>query len=259
MSSFSGARLAVLASGRGSDFQSILDHIRLGVLQNVEAALLISNTPDAYAMERARKAGVAVEYIEGVVGKKYPDKESRIRARQAFDAEALRILKQYDATVIALAGFNQIVTPVIIDEYRMRIMNIHPAYDVKRYGGVGMVGDHVHEAVLANHEQYSGCTVHYVEAAVDLGPAILRQLVPVKPGDTVRSLADRILVWEHRSYSKAIQIHVDGQFERRRDLSEQDLTNDEGEKRWNQRQQRYLEYQQEHAVELYGRPLEEIL
>jgi phosphoribosylglycinamide formyltransferase-1 len=210
-------------------------------------------------MERARKADVPVKYVEGVVGKKYPDKESRSRARQAFDAEVLQILKQYDITVIALAGFNQIVTPVIIDEYRMRIMNIHPAYNVKRYGGVGMVGDHVHESVLANHEKYSGCTVHYVEDAVDLGPAILRQLVPVKPDDTVRSLADRILVWEHRSYSKGIQIHVDGQFELRRHLSEQDLQNDEWENRWNQRQQQYLEYQQKHATELYGKPLEEIL
>lgn len=252
-------RLAVLASGRGTDFQSILDHIRLGILQNIEVALLVSNTADAYAMDRARKVNVPVEYIEGVVGKKFPDKESRSRARQDFDTKVIQKLKRYNATMVALAGFNQIVTPVIIDEYRMRIMNIHPAYDVKRYGGVGMVGDHVHEAVLANGEKYSGCTVHYVDYAVDMGPIILRQRVQVKPNDTVRSLADRILVWEHRSYSKAIQIHVDGEFQHRQSLAEEDLQKDEWEKRWNQRQQRYLEYQSEHAVELYGRPIDNIL
>jgi phosphoribosylglycinamide formyltransferase-1 len=251
--------LAVLASGRGSDFQSILDHLRLGVLKDIEAKLLISNSQGAYAMERAKKADVPVEYIEGVVGKRFQDKEARSRARQAFDIDLLETLKRYGATLVALAGFSQIVTSVVIDEYRTRIMNIHPAYDVKRYGGVGMVGDKVHEAVLANGEEYSGCTVHYVDYTVDLGPAILRQRVPVKSGDTVRSLADRILVWEHRSYPKAIQIHVDSEFERRRNLSEYDLRNDEWESGWSMRQQKYFDYQKEHAVELYGKPLDEIL
>lgn len=256
---FSLERLAVLASGRGSDFQSILDHVRLGVLQDVEVILLVSNNSEAYAMERARRAGVKVEYIEGIIGKKFPDKETRRRARAEFDTKMLEVLERYGATLIALAGFNQIVSPIIIDEYRMKILNIHPAYDTKRYGGVGMVGDKVHEAVLTNREAYSGCTVHYVDYTVDLGPPILRQRVPVKPRDTVRSLADRILVWEHRSYSKAIQIHVDGEFERRSGLSEEEILEDEWEKRWNQRQKRYLDYQREHALDLYSRPLEEIL
>ncbi|MFQ6134863.1 MAG: formyltransferase family protein [Nitrososphaerales archaeon] len=252
-------RLAVLASGRGSDFQSILDHIRLSVLQGVEAILLISNNPEAYVMERARKAGVKAEYIEGIIGKKFPDKEARRKARREFDATVLDVLKHHNATVIALAGFNQIVSPVIIDDYRMHIMNIHPAYDTQRYGGVGMVGEKVHEAVLANRERHSGCTVHYVDYTVDLGPVILKQRVPVKENDTAKSLADRVLVWEHRTYSKALQIHVDGEFERRSRLSEEELLKDAWEKRWNERQRRYLEYQREHALDLYGRPLEDIM
>ncbi len=252
-------RLAVLASGRGSDFQSILDHVRLGVLQNVEIALLVSNNSEAYVMERARAAGVKVEYVEGIVGKKFPDKEARIRAREEFDAKVLQLLERYGATVVALAGFNQIVSPVLIDRFRMRIMNIHPAYDIRRYGGVGMVGEKVHEAVLANRETYSGCTVHYVDYTVDGGPVILRQRVPVKEGDTIKSLADRVLVWEHRVYPKAIQIHVDGEFERRRDLPEEMLAEDDWEKRWSERQKQYLEYQMKHSVDLYGRPLADIM
>ncbi|MEE9585877.1 MAG: phosphoribosylglycinamide formyltransferase [Nitrososphaerales archaeon] len=252
-------RLAVLASGKGSDFQSILDHIRLSVLRGVEAVLLISNNPEAYVLERARKAGVKAEYIEGIIGKKFPDKEARRKARAEFDATVLDVLKHNKATCIALAGFNQIVSPVIIDNYRLRIMNIHPAYDTRRYGGVGMVGEKVHEAVLANRERYSGCTVHYVDYTVDLGPVILRQRVPVKKSDTVRSLADRILVWEHRAYSKAIQVHVDEEFGRRSLLSEADLLKDDWEKRWNERQKLYLEYQRKHALDMYGRPLNDIL
>jgi len=252
-------RLAVLASGRGSDFQSIVDHKRLGVLQNVEIALLVCNKSGAYVMERARLAGVPVEYVEGIVGRRFLDAESKRRAREEFDRKVLDILRRYGVTTVALAGFNQILSPLFIDEYRMKVMNIHPAYDTKRYGGVGMIGDRVHEAVLRNREPYSGCTVHYVDYTVDLGPVILRQRVPVKEGDTVRSLADRVLVWEHRTYSKAIQIHIDGEIEKRRSLSEEELAEDPWEMAWSERQRVYIDYQREHAVELYGRSLEEIL
>ncbi len=252
-------RLAVLASGRGSDFQSILDHIKLGVLQNVEAVLLISNNQDAYAVERAKKAGVKTEYIDGIVGRKFPDKEARKKAREEFDTTLLEMLKDYKATLIALAGFNQILSPIVIDYYKMRVINIHPAYDTKRYGGVGMVGEKVHQAVLANKEPYSGCTIHYVDYTVDLGPVILRQRVPVKENDTVKALADRVLVWEHRTYSKAIQIHIDKEFERRNNLSEKDLKDDLWEKNWNERQIQYLEYQRKNALEMYGKSLGEIL
>jgi folate-dependent phosphoribosylglycinamide formyltransferase PurN len=141
----------------------------------------------------------------------------------------------------------------------MRVLNIHPAYDTVQYGGVGMFGDKVHKAVLANDEQYSGCTVHYVDNTVDLGPVILRQRVTVKIGDNAESLSDRILVWEHRSYSKAIQIHVDNELERRNNLAPEDIVDDEWEKSWNERQKKYFEYQIEHALDIYGKPLNKII
>ena len=252
-------RLAVIASGRGTDFQSILDHIKLNILQGIEPALLICNTPGAYAMTRARKAGVRTEYIEGIVGKKFPDKESRGKARREFDVKVMEELSRYKITVIALAGFNQIVSPVLIDSFSMRVLNIHPAYDTVQYGGVGMYGARVHRAVLANNEQYSGCTVHYVDNTVDLGPVILRQRVAVKSGDTIDSLSDRILVWEHRSYSKAIQIHVDNELERRNSLAIEDFEDDEWEKKWNERQKNYIEYQKEHSLDIYGKSFNEII
>lgn len=251
-------RLAILASGRGTDFQSILDHINLNVLLGIELVLLICNNPDAYVMTRARNAGVMTEYIEGIIGNKF-NKESRKKAREEFDIAVLEKLRQYKTTVIALAGFNQIMSPIIIDNFTMRVMNIHPAYDTKRYGGVGMIGEKVHAAVLANREQYSGCTVHYVDNTVDLGPIILRKRVPIKNDDTIKSLSDRILVWEHRTYSKAIQIHVDNMLESRSRLSEKNIIEDEWEKNWNDRQKNYIKYQKEHSLEIYGKPLDEII
>ena len=252
-------RLAILASGRGTDFQSILDHINLNVLLGIKIVLLICNVPNAYVITRARNAGITTEYIEGIIGKKFVDEKSRKKAREQFDTAVLEKLRQYETTVIALAGFNQIISPIIIDSFMMRIMNIHPAYDTKRYGGVGMIGEKVHAAVLANREQYSGCTVHYVNNTVDLGRIILRQRVPIKNNDTIKSLSDRILVWEHRTYSKAIQIHVDNILESRSRLSEQNLIEDEWEKSWNDRQKNYIIYQNEHSFEIYGKPLDEII
>ncbi len=247
-------RLVVLASGKGTDFQSILDHINLGVLQGVKPVLLICNNADAFALTRARKAGVKTKYIEGIVGKNFSDLDSRRDARRKFDSAVIEELKKHNTTVIALAGFNQIVSPVLIDSYSMRVLNIHPAFDTERYGGVGMYGDNVHRAVLANHELYSGCTVHYVDNSVDLGPVILRQRVHIKKDDTIESLSNRILVWEHRSYSKALQIHVDNLLNKN-NLSQKD----EWEKKWNERQQKYINYQTEHSVEIYGKNLNEII
>ena len=252
-------RLAVIASGRGTDFQSILDHIKMNVLQDVKLTLLICNTSDAYVMTRSRNAGIKTEYIEGIVGKKFPEKEDRRKAREEFDIKVIKELKRQDITLISLAGFNQIVSPVLIDLFSKKVMNIHPAYDTIQYGGVGMYGERVHRAVLANNEQYSGCTVHYVDNTVDLGPVILRQRVAVKSGDTIDSLSDRILVWEHRSYSKAIQIHVDNELERRNSLATEDFEDDEWEKKWNERQKNYIEYQREHSLDIYGKSFNEII
>jgi len=252
-------RLAVLASGRGSGFQAIIDHIKLDILNNVKVVLLISNNSEAYAIDRARENSVKVEYIEGLGGKKFQDTDSRNRAREEFDSKVLAVLRINHITLVSLAGFNQIISPVIIDEYNMKIMNIHPAYDMQKYGGVGMIGDRVHGSVLANKEKFSGCTVHYVDYKVDRGPIIINQKVPIMNNDTIISLSARVLVWEHRTYPKAIQIHIDNEFGRRKNLTEDELINDAWEMKWNLRQENYLEFQKRNEISMYGDTLRNIL
>ena len=249
--------VGVLASGRGSDFQSIIDNISLGVLMNARIGVLISNNADAYALERAKQAGIDPVYIEGIQGKKFPSREAREKEREIFDRKAVDVLKQYDVDLVVLAGFMQVLTPFFVDEYLWRIMNIHPAKNMEKYSGRGMYGDRVHEAVLKAGEKESGCTIHYVDKGVDTGPIILQYTVPVKPDDTVHTLADRILVYEHRLYSKAIQLHIDGRLKTVRGNVEKDYSGN-WEEEWNERQKTYIEYQKAEWAKI-GKPLEDLL
>ena len=249
--------LGVLASGRGSDFQSIVDHIRLGILQNIEAGLLISNNSKAYAIERAQCNGIPSLYIDGLSGKKFPTPEEKERERETFDRKVVKALRDHKVDLVALAGFMQILSPYFIDEYPMQIMNIHPAKDIQTYGGVGMYGHRVHEAVLKAQEKESGCTVHYVTNDVDGGPVILQQPVPVKPNDTPGTLSERILIFEHRIYSKAIQLHVDGRLK----IDGRSVTVDydgNWEEMWEDREKVYIRFQTEELLK-QGKRIEDIL
>jgi len=202
-------RLAVFASGRGSNFQAMIEHVKLGILRNVEIALLITNIHDAPAVTLARENSIPSVHIEGVYGRKFPSKQARQEARNAFDDQALKILRQERVDFLALAGFMQVLGPTLVDEYSYRIMNIHPAKNLAIFGGSGMFGERVHAAVIQAGEKESGCTVHYVDNSIDGGPVILQATVPVEANDTPESLAHRILIHEHRTYSKAIQLHAD--------------------------------------------------
>ncbi|MFQ5998678.1 MAG: phosphoribosylglycinamide formyltransferase, partial [Candidatus Bathyarchaeia archaeon] len=204
-------RIGVLASGKGSDFQAIVDHVKLDVLQNLSVELLICNVRDAPVCDKAQSLGVPTETIDGVTGKRnFANPHEKDRIRQEFDKQAEDSLKDHGVELVALAGFNQVLGKEFVERYDGKLMNVHPAYDLSRFGGWGMLGRKVHEAVLKEKEPFSGCTVHYVTSGVDAGPAILRKHVRVKIGDNSETLADRVLVWEHRLYPKAIQLHVDG-------------------------------------------------
>jgi len=144
------------------------------------------------------------------VGKRISSREERSKARLAFDNQCLSIVKTYNIDYIILAGFDQILSKTFVDSCPFRILNIHPAYDLKTYGGKNMVGSKVHASVLASGAKYSGCTVHLVTNNVDQGPAILKKKVPVRQGDTVETLEKRILTQEHLIYPKAVQLLVDG-------------------------------------------------
>ncbi len=233
-----------LASGRGSNFQAFVDHLRLGVLKEVSIKALICNRPGAPVVQRAREAEVPVFEIEGIAGKKFEPKEKRELARLAFDNECISISKLYEIDYVILAGFDQVLTKSFVDNFPFRILNIHPAYDLQLFGGSNMVGSKVHESVIASGARYSGCSVHLVTSAVDQGPIISKKRVSVLHGDTADSLAARILEQEHLVYPEAVQLLVDGRV----------IVSDSGARcyvdrysgrwdlEWEERQQSYIDF-----------------
>jgi formyltetrahydrofolate-dependent phosphoribosylglycinamide formyltransferase len=239
-------RLAVFASGRGSNFRAIVDHAEMGILRDIQVSLLVTNFPNAPVVDFANQRSVPVSIIQGVYGRRFASREEKERARSDFDEKALEILKRNRIDLVALAGFMQVLGPGIVDAYRLRIMNIHPAKDLSRYGGSGMFGERVHAAVLRAGEKESGCTVHYVDNSIDGGPIILQSTVPVQLGDTPEALAHRILIHEHRTYSKAIQLHVDGRIEVKDGKVYVDWSGN-WEDQWNRRQEAFIRHQAEES------------
>ena len=170
-------RVAVLVSGSGSNLQALLD----GAGEAVEFALVLSNKPEAYALQRATAAGVPTAVL------RYGDHPDRA----AFTQAILRALQDAAVDLVCLAGFTRILDGVLAEAFPLRIMNTHPAL-LPAFGGVGMYGHHVHEAVLASGARLSGATVHFATPETDRGPIILQAAVPVLDGDTPDSLAAKI-------------------------------------------------------------------
>ncbi len=234
--------LAVFASGRGSNFKAIHEHTRMGILRDIAVKLLITNVSSTPAADLAIERSIPVSFIEGVYGKKFANKQQKDKARNEFDEKALEALMQNHIDLVALAGFMQVLGPSLVDAFAMRIMNIHPAKDLSRFGGSGMFGERVHAAVLRAGEKESGCTIHYVDNSIDGGPIILQSTVPVEPGDTPETLAHRILIQEHRTYSKAIQLHADERIHVKDGKVSIDWS-DGWEDKWNQRQEAFIRHQ----------------
>jgi len=186
-------RLAVLASGRGSNLQAIIDAIEQGRLQAV-LAVVISNKAEAQALERARTHGAPAIFLDP---KATPD-------RDAYDAVILEQLRKHDVGLVVLAGYMKIVTRVLIDAYADRIMNIHPSL-LPSFPGLK-----AQQQALDWGVKVSGCTVHMVVEGVDTGPIIRQASAPVLEGETAASLEARILVEEHRIYPEAIQLFAEG-------------------------------------------------
>ncbi len=245
--------VAVFASGRGSNFRAIADHARLGVFEDVQVSLLVTNDAKALAIGIAKEHRIPHILIEGVFGRKFVGKDEREKARNEFDERAVEVLKQHRIGLVALAGFMQVLGPTIVRAFRFRIMNIHPAKDLVRFGGPGMFGERVHAAVLRAGEKESGCTVHYVDESVDGGPIVLQSTVPIEPGDTPEFLAERILIQEHRTYSKAIQLHADGRITVRDGKALVDWSGG-WEERWNRRQEPFIQHQSDRGQEHLLKP-----
>ena len=176
-------RVAVLVSGSGSNLQALLDALRPGGPARV--VQVISSRPGAGALERARKAGVSTTVL----------------ADTQDAGELLAALRDTDLAV--LAGYLQRIPPAVVARFRLRLINIHPAL-LPAFGGPGMYGRRVHEAVLASGAPISGATVHYVDEEYDRGPIIAQWPVPVRAGDTPESLAVRVLEVEHRLLPRVV-------------------------------------------------------
>jgi len=189
-------RIGVLASGRGSNLQAIIDAIEVGKLAAC-LAVVISDRPDAQALERARKHGTEGVFVDP---KAHAD-------REAFDRAVLAVLAEHRVELVCLAGFMRILTPMFVRAYAGRIMNIHPAL-LPTFPGL-----HAQRQALEHGVKVSGATVHFVDEGVDTGPIILQAAVPVHEDDTEETLAARILAEEHRIYPEAIQLFAEGRLE----------------------------------------------
>lgn len=191
-------RLAVFASGGGSNFQALLDAIGAGRL-SAEAALLVADRPGAGALERAEAHGVPAAVLD-----------PKAYAGPAVYTEALLdTLRRHEVSFIALAGYLKKVPPAIVGAFAERMLNIHPSL-LPAFGGRGMYGRRVHQAVLDYGARWTGVTVHLVDEAYDTGPVVLQQPVPVRWSDTPETLAARVLGVEHRLYPEALRLFAQG-------------------------------------------------
>jgi len=187
-------RVAVLVSGAGSNMEAIVKAQMAGRLPGANVVLVISSKAGVQALDRAARAGVKSMVIERPA---FPDDS-------AFEAATLEALREENIDIVCLAGYLKKIGPEILRTYHGRILNIHPAL-LPKFGGPGMYGHYVHEAVLSAGEKMSGCTVHLVDEEFDRGPVLAQSTVPVLPGDTPETLAARVLEQEHKLYPKVVR------------------------------------------------------
>jgi len=189
-------RLAVLVSGGGTTLQNFLDRCADGRLP-AQVVLVVASRGDAFALERARRAGVKAVAIE----------RKETGSLEEFSRRIFEQCRRERAELVCLAGFLQLVE--VPDDFRGRVMNIHPAL-IPAFCGKGYYGHRVHEAVLASGAKVSGCTVHFADNEYDHGPIILQRPVPVLDDDTPDSLARRVFEQECEAYPEAVRLFADG-------------------------------------------------
>jgi phosphoribosylglycinamide formyltransferase-1 len=186
-------KIGVMASGRGSNLQAIIDAVKAGTLP-VEIACVISDSKDALALERARKSGIRDVYLDV---KSFP-------TRKDFYAKVVETFKNRGVECVVLAGFMRIVKEPLLSAYKDRIVNIHPAL-LPSFPGL-----HGQKQAVDYGAKVSGCTVHLVDAGCDTGPIIAQVAVPVKDDDTEETLSERILKEEHKLFPKVIGLIAAG-------------------------------------------------
>jgi len=188
-------RIGVLLSGRGSNFEALADSVASGRIPNVEIALVLSNREAAAGIDRAKSRGLATRVIP-----------SKGLEREAYDRLVVAALHEAKVDLICLAGYMRLLSPYFVAAFPQKILNIHPSL-LPSFPGL-----EAQKQALDYGVKFAGCTVHFVDENLDAGPIILQSVVPVEDGDTEESLGARILKEEHRIYSEAVKIVLEGNY-----------------------------------------------
>ena len=191
--------IGVLVSGGGTNLQSLIDACEYGILKGIaKIAVVISNRRDAFGLERAKMHDIPAVFIDPGI---FAD-------NKAFCAKTTQELKKRNVELVCLAGFMRMIDPSFIKAFKSKMLNIHPAL-LPKFGGKGMYGHFVHEAVIKAGEKESGATVHWVDENYDNGPIVLQKRVSVLTDDTPSTLSKRVLEVEHEIYPEAVKMVID--------------------------------------------------
>ena len=188
-------RIGILLSGRGSNAEALAESVRTGRIPNAEIAIVISNRDGAPGIEKAHRRGIFTRVIP-----------SKGLPREEYDRLVVAALEEKRVDLVCLAGFMRLLSPYFVETFRHRILNIHPSL-LPAFPGL-----EAQRQALEHGVKFSGCTVHFVDENLDAGPIIVQAVVPVLDEDTPESLSERILAEEHRIYSEAARIVLEGRY-----------------------------------------------
>jgi phosphoribosylglycinamide formyltransferase-1 len=188
-------RISVLLSGRGSNFEALADSVATGRIPGAEIAVVLSNREGAPGVDKAKQRGIATRVIA-----------SKGLERETFDRQVVAALNEHNVDLICLAGYMRLLSPYFVAAFPNRILNIHPSL-LPSFPGLES-----QRQALEYGVKFAGCTVHFVDENLDAGPIVLQAVVPVQDHDTEATLSERILVQEHRIYTEAVNIVLEGKF-----------------------------------------------
>jgi len=188
-------RIGVLLSGRGSNFEALADSVGGGRLPGAEIAVVVSNREGAPGIERAKARGIAARVIP-----------SKGLEREVYDRQVVAVLREFNVDLVCLAGYMRLLSPFFVAAFPNHILNIHPSL-LPSFPGLES-----QRQALEYGVKFAGCTVHFVDENLDAGPIVLQATVPVRDDDTEETLSSRILAEEHRIYTEAVRIVLEGQY-----------------------------------------------
>ncbi len=190
-----GKRIGVLLSGRGSNFEALADSVAAGRIPGAEIAVVVSNREGAPGIEKAKERKIATRVIP-----------SKGLEREAYDRQVVAVLHEHKVDLVCLAGYMRLLSPFFVASFPNRILNIHPSL-LPSFPGLES-----QRQALEYGVKFAGCTVHFVDENLDAGPIVLQATVPVRDDDTEETLASRILAEEHRIYTEAVRIVLEGKY-----------------------------------------------